>query len=91
MARFRYQDVQQARGVGRTFAVSLNDLYPETDEDDDRSPLPTPIPRPRLGLREKFRLLEPFVSARLKDQLSAVIPLAGYLALFSDPGAPATR
>jgi hypothetical protein len=80
--KIRFRDLQQAWGVGRTFEVSLNDLYPEPEADADGNYVPTGIKRPRLSNREKRRLLEPYISARLKEQLKAVIPLAAYLALF---------
>ena len=80
--QFRFRDLQQAWGVGRTFEVSLNDLYPEPQADAEGKFLPTAIKRPRLNRQEKWRLLEPYISKRLKDQLKAVVPLAAYLALF---------
>src|SRR3990172_7343473 len=38
----------------------------------------------RLQLRgiDVYRLLQPYLSIRLRDQIKAVLPLAGYLALF---------
>lgn len=80
--KIRFRDLQQAWGVGRTFEVSLNDLYPQREIDADGNELPTGIKRPQLSRREKRRLLEPYISTRLKDQLTAVVPLAAYLALF---------
>jgi hypothetical protein len=80
--RYRFRDLQQAWGVGRTFEVSLNDLYPEPEADSDGNYLPTAIKRPQLSPREKRRLLQPYIFTRLKDQLKAVVPLAVYLALF---------
>jgi hypothetical protein len=80
--KFRFRDLQRAWGVGRTFEVSLNDLYPEREIDADGNELPTGIKRPRLSRQEKRRLLAPYISSRLKDQLTAVVPLAAYLALF---------
>lgn len=80
--KYRFRDLQQAWGVGRTFEVSLNDLYPDPEVDADGRPLPTGIKRPRLSRREKQRLLQPYISTRLKGQLKAVVPLAVYLALF---------
>ena len=80
--RYRFRDLQQAWGVGRTFEVSLNDLYPEPEADADGNYLPTAIRRPALSRREKRRLLQPYVSTRLQGQLKAVVPLAAYLALF---------
>ena len=79
---YRFRDVQQAWGGSGIFEVNLNDLYPEPEVDADGNMLPTGIKRPRLDKREKFRLVKPFISARLKDQLKAVVPLAAYLALF---------
>ena len=80
--KYRFKDLQQAWGVGRTFEVSLNDLYPEPEVDADGNYLPTVIKTSQFTLREKRRLLEPYVYSRLKDQLQAVVPLAVYLALF---------
>ncbi|MDJ0850453.1 MAG: DUF1538 family protein [Myxococcota bacterium] len=80
--KYRFKDLQQASGIGTTFEVSLNALYPEPETDAEGRSLPTAIERPALDRREKWRLLEPYVSARLKDQLKAVVPLAAYLALF---------
>jgi hypothetical protein len=80
--KIRFRDLQQAWGVGRTFEASLNDLYPQPQADADGNYLPTAIERPQLSRREKQRLLQPYVSARLKGQLKAVVPLAVYLALF---------
>ncbi|MBF0375577.1 MAG: DUF1538 family protein [Alphaproteobacteria bacterium] len=39
-------------------------------------------PRVRLGPRDLWRILAPYVGARFKDQLLAVTPLAVYLVLF---------
>jgi hypothetical protein len=78
----KYRDLQQAWGVGHTFEHSLNDLYPEPEADADGNLLPTAIQRPRLDRREKWTLLEPYISSRFKNQLKAVAPLAVYLALF---------
>ena len=80
--KYRFRDLQQAWGVGRTFEVSLNDLYPEPEADPDGNYLPTAIKKPQLSGREKRRLLQPYISNRLIDQLTAVVPLAAYLALF---------
>ncbi len=73
--KYRYRDVQQAWGTGGVFELNLNDLYPEPEVDAEGNPVPTSIKRPRLDSREKWRLLQPFISGRLKDQLKAVIPL----------------
>ncbi|MCK5326694.1 MAG: DUF1538 family protein, partial [Woeseiaceae bacterium] len=81
-SKYRFRDVQQAWGTGGVFEVNLNDLYPQPEFDAEGNRVPTAIARPRLEPREKWRLLQPFVSARLMDQLKAVIPLAAYLALF---------
>jgi len=80
--KYRFRDVQQAWGTGGVFEVNLNDLYPPPEVDADGNRVPTAIARPRLEAREKWRLLQPFISARFMDQLKAVIPLAAYLALF---------
>ena len=62
--------------------VSYNQLAPEIEQDSHGNDLPY---RPsRLGLRalDVYRLIQPYVSVRLMDQVRAVVPLALYLFLF---------
>jgi hypothetical protein len=49
--KYRFRDLQQAWGVGRTFEVSLNDLYPELETDADGNYLPTAIHRPQSKIQ----------------------------------------
>jgi hypothetical protein len=79
--RYRYADYLRARGAG-VAQLSLNRFIPALEFGADGQPLPyRPAPM-RLRPYEVARILQPYVSARLNDQLRAVVPLALYLALF---------
>lgn len=57
--------------------ISFNQIVPDIPPDRRYQP-----PRIRLGGMDIGRLLAPYVSVRLKDQLKAVVPLALYLIVF---------
>ncbi len=62
--------------------LSYNDLAPKVERDQQGVELPY---RPgRISLRpiDAYRLIRPYVTVRLQEQLKAVIPLAAYLVLF---------
>jgi hypothetical protein len=62
--------------------ISYNDLAPEIKQDSAGNDIPY-VP-PKLSLRniDIYRLVQPYVSIRLYDQIKAVLPLALYLILF---------
>jgi len=62
--------------------VSYNELAPEIEKDDYGNDLP--YRPPKVGLRsiDVYRLIQPYISVRLMDQIKAVVPLALYLFLF---------
>jgi hypothetical protein len=62
--------------------VSYNELAPEIEQDSYGNNLP--YRPPKLGLRgiDIYRLIQPYISVRLMDQIKAVVPLALYLLLF---------
>lgn len=62
--------------------LSYNALTPEISKDDYGADLPYTAPRLQLRSIDVYRILEPYVSVRLKDQIKAVVPLAVYLVLF---------
>ena len=64
----RYADYLDASGAGHR-TVSIRQL-------------PTERQAARLSSGEVMRVLRPYLSVRLRDQLKAVVPLAAYLALF---------
>ncbi len=76
---YRYADY--IRNSGDLY-ISYNDLAPVIQYDADGHPLPYRPPALRLRLPEAARLLQPYASVRFVDQVSAVAPLAIYLALF---------
>jgi hypothetical protein len=81
VSRYRYADYIRARGAG-VLHVSYNALAPRIEYTPEGRPLPYQAPALRLRPREVARLLQPYVSVRLLDQVRAVVPLAIYLALF---------
>src|SRR3990167_2561263 len=62
--------------------VSYNDLAPEIEKDAYGNDLPYRPPRLELRGIDIYRLVKPYISVRLMDQIKAVIPLAVYLFLF---------
>lgn len=62
--------------------ISLNDLLPVPETDAQGRVIPSPAPQIELTPAETIRLVRPYVSVRLAEQLRAVVPLAIYLALF---------
>ena len=62
--------------------VSYNELAPEIEKDVYGNDLP--YRPPKVGLRsiDVYRLIQPYISVRLMDQIKAVVPLAVYLFLF---------
>lgn len=62
--------------------LSLNSLISPLERDKDGNLLPAPPLFIKLNASETFRLLQPYVSVRFREQVKAVVPLAVYLALF---------
>ena len=62
--------------------LSYNDVTPKPEFDANGNEIPYQAPAYRLTRTDAFRLIRPYVSVRLLDQLRAVIPLAIYLVLF---------
>lgn len=62
--------------------LSYNDLAPKIEQDDDGKDLPYRPPKLELRGIDVYRLIQPYVSVRLMDQIKAVVPLAAYLFLF---------
>lgn len=62
--------------------VSYNELAPVIEQDAYGNELP--YRPPKVGLRgiDVYRLIQPYISVRLMDQIKAVVPLAVYLFLF---------
>ncbi|MBT6274748.1 MAG: DUF1538 family protein, partial [Chromatiales bacterium] len=62
--------------------VSYSALSPEVIMDASGVPLAHRPQRLKVQPREIYRLIEPYISVRLRAQLKAVVPLALYLVLF---------
>ena len=62
--------------------ISYNDLAPEIKQDSAGNDIPYVPPKLRLRNIDIYRLVQPYVSIRLYDQIKAVLPLALYLILF---------
>jgi len=62
--------------------ISYIDLSPEIKKDADGNDLPYRPPKLELRGIDIYRLVQPYISVRLMDQIKAVIPLAAYLVLF---------
>ncbi|MDX1582503.1 MAG: DUF1538 domain-containing protein [Thermoanaerobaculia bacterium] len=79
--RIRFGDYAQEIRV-RQRKVSYNWLVPRVEKDADGSDLPHRPSRLELRSLDVVRLVRPYVSVRLADQMKAVVPLALYLFLF---------
>lgn len=62
--------------------ISYNNLTPKVWRDADGAEIPYQAPKIRLRWIDAYRLIQPYVSSRLMEQLKAVVPLAAYLMLF---------
>jgi len=62
--------------------LSYNDLAPPVAQDIAGNDLPCRAPKLQLRGIDIYRLVQPYLSVRLWEQLKAVVPLAVYLFLF---------
>ncbi len=62
--------------------ISYNNITPKVWRDADGHEIPYRAPKIRLRPIDAYRLIGPYVSVRLTEQLRAVVPLAVYLMLF---------
>ena len=62
--------------------ISYNELAPKIEQDEAGADLPYIAPRLKVRSTDIYRILQPYVSIRLKEQVKAVVPLALYLVLF---------
>jgi len=62
--------------------LSYNELAPGIEQNEQGVDLPYIAPRLQVRSIDVYRILEPYVSVRLKEQIKAVMPLALYLVLF---------
>ena len=62
--------------------LSYNELTPSIEYDEEGKEIASRRDSIKVGFGEVYRLLEPYLSVRLIEQVRAVLPLAAYLALF---------
>jgi hypothetical protein len=62
--------------------VSYNELIPPVELDENGHELPYVPPKIQLQAFDAYRLIMPYTSIRMLEQLKAVVPLAVYLILF---------
>ena len=66
----------------RQKSISYNDIAPKIQQDENGIDIPYTPPKLKLRNIDIYRLVQPYVSIRLYDQIKAVLPLALYLILF---------
>lgn len=79
--QLRFGDYTQEISVHER-QLSYNALAPQVQQDAFGAELAWRPDRLKLRTVDVYRLLQPYVSVRLRDQLRAVVPLAVYLFLF---------
>lgn len=62
--------------------VSYNELVPPVEQDKAGNELPYVPPKIQLQAFDAYRLIMPYTSVRIMEQVKAVVPLALYLVLF---------
>ena len=62
--------------------VSYNELVPPVELDEAGNELPYVPPRIQLKAFDAYRLIMPYTSVRMMEQVKAVVPLALYLVIF---------
>jgi len=62
--------------------LSFNKLAPDIPKDEHGNDLPYTAPKLEIRSVDIYRILEPYISIRLSEQIKAVVPLAIYLVLF---------
>ena len=77
----RYVDLERAMGGGQR-QISMDALSPTLERDAEGNILPVKYAKIRLSASQTLKILKPYFSVRLMDQIKAVVPLAAYLALF---------
>jgi hypothetical protein len=79
--KYRFGDYQREVRTTRE-ALSFNRLAPKLLFDSEGRVTAREIPKYDLTAGEALRLVQPYVSVRLVEQVKAVVPLGLYLALF---------
>lgn len=77
----RYGDFASAMS-GNHITVSYNELTPQPEFDSQGNEIPYRPPALDLKGRDVYRILRPYISQRLIEQISSVVPLTLYLIFF---------
>lgn len=62
--------------------ISYNKLTPEPEKDENGKPKPSAPQKLELRTMDVYRLLQPYVGSRFKEQLVAVVPIALLMSAF---------
>ena len=62
--------------------ISYNELTPKITRNEQGEEIPYHAPKLNIRPIDAYRILEPYISTRLKAHIKAVVPLAVYLVLF---------
>jgi hypothetical protein len=62
--------------------ISYNEMTPDIKKDASGTDIPYIAPRLQVSGVDIYRILQPYISVRLQEQIKAVVPLALYLVLF---------
>ena len=79
--KVRYGEFVRELRITQT-TVSYNELTPQPEYDENGNELPYRPKKLKLKALDVTRLLTPYLSVRIAEQLRAVLPLAIYLVLF---------
>ncbi|MCH8156819.1 MAG: DUF1538 family protein, partial [Nitrospinae bacterium] len=77
----RYGDFVREITLGQV-SLSYNDLTPKLKQDAEGKDIPYRPGKIQLRAIDIHRLLTPYITVRLMNQIKAVVPLAAYLMLF---------
>lgn len=66
----------------RQSQISYKDLAPKIQRDANGKPIPYKPPKLKVTFKDASRILKPYISVRLMEQVQAVFPLGAYLMLF---------
>lgn len=70
-------------GISANFqAISYNAVTPKPEFAADGTQIPYSPPKVKLRAKDVYRILNPYIGSRFRDQLKAIMPLALYLILF---------
>ncbi len=81
MEKVRYGDYNRETSLNQR-VISYNQLTPTVEYDANGAPLPFQTKAIKVDSHDIWRLLKPYISVRLMEQVRSVVPLGLYLMLF---------